>query len=548
MKRKKIRHFIIAKKIRNLALLVLVGSYFFTFFLASPDISRAQVGETALSGDLNQYFHINLDKQTIAKGYTVTAFAEAIKLSLVPGILAEDTPVEVVALNEPMPQPWKVDRISPVYQFEFKNKAAYDNHKPFYIQLDYDVLGDRFKQVFYFDKNFDSWRPLPTVDYPAEGFVRSLIHLPFARIAVFSYPDVMGSGQASWYAYKPGNFAASPDFPKDSRLRVKNLENGKFVDIVVNDYGPDRYLHPDRVIDLEKNAFAAIASLGEGTVKVAIEPLYIAPDNSGRILGVASDGVTEEPKIALKAAVIINEASGSVLWQKNPTSTLPLASLTKLVAVKTFLDTKPSLNQVVAYSEQDAQYNYQYCKPWESAKLNIADGETLTIEDLIYVSLVGSANNTIESLVRVSGLSRANFIEKMNETVRSYGAEATTFYEPTGLDPQNVSSPLDYAIITKEVLKHPLIEKASTMAQYKFATVSHGVSHTIRNTNSIIRTNKYTVNGSKTGYLDEAGYCLMTRVKAGVDSNIIVVTFGADTRTQSFNETEDLIRYGLNKI
>ena len=65
-------------------------------------------------------YTIRLDKPTIAKGYTVAAFEDKIKLSLVPGILSEDTGVEIIELNEPLPLPWQLDRISPVYQFEFK--------------------------------------------------------------------------------------------------------------------------------------------------------------------------------------------------------------------------------------------------------------------------------------------------------------------------------------------------------------------------------------------------------------------------------------------
>lgn len=515
----------------------------FGFFLIPFNLS-AQAENT----DLNEYFDIYLDKATIAKGYTVAGFDDSLKLSLVPGILNDDTKVGLIELNEDLPMPWNHERISPVYQFEFFNKSAYDDHEPFYIQVGYEQENNDYKQVFYYDNNFSNWRPLPTKDYPEERFVRSLIHLPFARIAVFSQPGVLMVGKASWYSYKSGNFSASPDFPKGSRLRVTNIENDKFVDVEINDWGPDRYLHPDRVVDLEKNAFMKIASLGAGIIDVKVEPLYITPDDKGEILGVSEEGVGELPSIGLLAGVVMNEKSGEIYWEKNATNTLPLASLTKMLAIKVFLDTKPSLNRVVAYSDKDAEYNYQYCKPWESAKLNIEDGETLAIEDLVYAALVGSANNAVETLVRVSGLSRAQFIEKMNKTAKSYGASTTHFVEPTGLSPENVSSPLDYAIITKEVLKHPLIEKACTMEEYRFTTINKEVPHLIRNTNKIIRTDKFAVNGSKTGYLDEAGYCLMTRVKASPDANIIVATFNASSRNQSFEETEKLIQYGLRQL
>jgi len=495
----------------------------------------------------NPQYNINLDKATIAKGYTVNAFDNYLKLSLVPGILDEATDVEVIQINEKMEMPWNLDKISKIYQFEFKNKNAYDNHKPFYIQFSYDEADNNYKQVFFYDKNYNAWRPLPTKDYPKEKFVRSLIHLPFARIAVLSNSNILTVGRASWYGYKGGNFAASPDFPKKSRLRVHNTENNKFVDVIINDYGPDRKLHPDRVIDLDKVAFKKIASLGEGIVDVRIETLYIAPDNTGKILGISESVAVIDPIITSKSAVIIDEDSEIILFNKNATTTMPLASLTKLVAIKVFLDTRPSLNKVVAYDKKDEEYNYQYCKKWESARVKLNDKDTLTIENLVYSSLVGSANNTIETLVRLSGLPRDDFIKKMNEVVAKWGTVATNFIEPTGLSPENVSSTLDCAIITKEVFKNPIIQKASTMPEYEFYTVNTNERHKLKNTNHLISSNKYNIVGSKTGYLDEAGYCLMTRVRLG-KKFIIIVTMGASSRDISFSETEELIKYGLRKL
>lgn len=496
---------------------------------------------------INQEYSIHLDKATIAKGYTVSAFKNNIKLSLVPGILSEATGVEIIKLNEEMEMPWQLDRISAIYQFEFKNKSAYDDKKPFYIQFNYDKPTNNYKQVFFYDKNYGAWRPLPTKDFPDEKFVRSLIHLPFARIAVFNNPDILTVGKASWYAYKGGDYAASPDFPKGSRLRVFNTDNGKFVDVEINDYGPERDKHPDRAIDLDKTAFKKIAPLGAGIVNVRIEPLRIVRKNN-RTLNIASTGAPSAPIIEARAGIVINEKTGEVIFEKNATTTMPLASLTKLVAVKVFLDTRPTLSRVVAYSVKDEAYNYKYVNKWESSRLRLHDGDTLTVENLIYSSLIGSTNNTIETLARVSGMSRDNFINKINETVHGWGASSTRFMEPTGLSPQNVTSAADYAIIAKEALKHPIIQKASTMKKYEFYTINTKKRHRVRNSNRIIATNIFNITGSKTGYLDEAGYCLMTRAKAPSGEQIIVVTLGAPTRDASIEETTELMKYGFKKI
>jgi len=241
----------------------------FLFLLLSKDVLASKVE--------NKKFNIILDKETILKGYTVSAFSDKLKLSLVPGILSEDTEViiEEIGDNEVI-SPWNLNLESPILQFEFKNKAAYDNHKPFYIQFSYNEKNSNYKQVFFYDKNYATWRPLPTWDFPEENFVRSLIHLPYARIAVFSYPEILSVGQASWYKYKGGDFTASPEFPKGSVLRVKNLANGKFVDVTVNDFGPDRSIFPDRILDLDYEAFKKIANKGEGIINISVEPLSVA--------------------------------------------------------------------------------------------------------------------------------------------------------------------------------------------------------------------------------------------------------------------------------
>ena len=521
--------------LNNLSIKILtiaVISFSFLFSFAS----------SALAEEASSNSSIYLDKETIAKGYTVTGFEENLKLSLVPGILSEDTRVDMEEI-EGMSLPFNLEKLSSVYQFEFRNKTAYDNHKPFYIQFSYDEENSDYKQVFFFDSNYNTWRPLPTRDYPEENFVRSLIHLPYARIAVFSHPDVMGQGDASWYAYKGGNFAASPDFPKGSIIRVHNMANDKYVDVEINDFGPDRSIFPNRIIDLDKEAFKEISSTSAGIIQVKIEPLHIVKDKSNRTLGLTAEGAHLEPEISAQAAVILDEESGDVLWQKNGEEVLPIASLTKLMAVKVFLDNNRDLKQVVEYKYQDEEYNYQYCAKWESARIRLDEGDKLTVNDLIYSSLVGSANNTVETLVRYSGLSRDAFIQAMNDKAIALGAESTHFDEPTGLSTKNVSSALDYAIIAKEVLQDPVIASAVSARQYSFSTIGGDKVRNLYNTNSWLRYSVMPFTASKTGYLHEAKYCLMSRIQSPDNRQLISVVLGAETRNESLFSTKDVFNY-----
>ncbi|MCD4693897.1 serine hydrolase [bacterium] len=523
---------------------------FFIIVFSFLIVNTSLRAETVLAEE-NIKDSIYLDKATIEKGYTVSSFDNKFKLSLVPGVFNETTEVDSEIIKEDMPMPWKLDKVSSVYQFDFKNKESYNNHKPFYIEIFYEEDSLDYKQVFFYDKNFNKWRPLPSTDYPNKKFIRSLIHLPYARIAVFSNPDILITGQASWYAYKDGNYVASPDFPKGSRLRVFNLENDKFVDVEVNDYGPDRSIFPERVVDLDKEAFAKIANLGEGIINVKVEPIFIPEEEVYRITGVRDVGAEINPTIKAQAAIILDNDNNEVLWEKNPDEVLSLASLSKLVALKVFLDQGVSLEKEVFYNKQDEIFNNKYCEPWESAKINLQEGDIITIENLIYASLVGSANNAVESLVRLSGLTRDEFIKEMNQYAQFLGAKTTYFEEPTGLSPQNVSSVKDYAIISKEIFKEKIIREVSSQAGYEFTTVNTKRNFHLRNTNSLVKSGfipGFSIVASKTGYLHEAGYCLIVRAHSAEKGDIVVLVMKENKRSDSFNEIKDLVEYGFKII
>jgi rare lipoprotein A len=514
------------------------------FVYAAEDESLT--GNQYFNHDLNHYF-LNINQTTAAKGYVIKAFAGQFSLTLPKGVLQQATGVEIKRIDQVMDLPWQLAKLSQIYQYEILNKVAYDGKKPLLVEMKYEQDANYYKQIYFYDKNHGSWRPLACRELLSNGSVRCNIPFAFARLAIFANPNALVVGQASWYSYKKGNYAASPDFPKGSKLKVTNLANGKSVEVVINDFGPERKLYPDRVVDLEKTAFQKIAGVKQGIIKVRVEPISIK-DVGERLLGLSRRGAKNEPAVLAKSAVLMEEQTGEILWQKDAISIRPLASLTKLVAIRVFLDTRPSLNKVMTYSLKDEEYNYEYVNKWESAKLKLKDGDTLTTEDLLYAALVGSANNAIETLVRSSGLARDEFINKMNELAAAWGASSTHFIEPTGLAPANVSSALDYAIISKEIYAHPIIQKASTMYKYKFATINTKKKHVIVNTDKLLEVSDLNITGSKTGYLDEAGYCLMARTAAKQGRPVIAVVMGADRREQSFAETEELLKYGLKKL
>jgi serine-type D-Ala-D-Ala endopeptidase (penicillin-binding protein 7) len=497
-------------------------------------------------------FSIFLDQATIARGYTVTAFEDSLKLSLVPGILSESTSVSIEEVfDEEVSLPWNLRKESPVLMFEFHNKEAYDNHKPFYIQFSYDEHSPNLKQVFFYDRNYDAWRPLPTWDFPREKFVRSLIHLPFARIAVFSYPEISSYGEASWYRFKGGNFTASPDFPRGSLLRIHNLGNNKFVDVEVNDFGPDRSIFPNRIIDLDYEAFKKIANKGEGLIDILVEPLRIAPGDYNRKIEV-DFAVSSVPEINSRSAVLIREGDGEIVFEKNSDEVVPIASLTKIISTYIFLNegnNRERLEDIIAYNIQDENYNHKYFNKWQVARINLSPGDLLSKKDLVYSALVRSANNTVESMLRVSGLDRNSFIEKMNAWAREQGAGSVKLYEPTGLDENNVASARDFAFLASKIFEDPIISDASTRKSYRFVTRNDNSLRLRYNSSDLVLNGhrNFKITGSKTGYLQASGYCLVTRAEINGESFLVVI-LNASSRSESFYETIDLLNYAYYKF
>jgi D-alanyl-D-alanine endopeptidase (penicillin-binding protein 7) len=462
--------------------------------------------------------------------YDIQAFTAAATLNIATSTMAVQLP-------------WQWQALTPAYDYSFTTTGLYDPSRPFTVTINYAQTNNYLKQIFIFDDSAQVWRPLPTTDVPDKDYATAQTTSVNGRLLLAANTDILTVGTASWYKYQGGLFTASPDFAPGSVLRVTNLANGKSVDVTVNDYGPERGSYPDRVVDLDYVAFQKIASTGAGVIRVKIVPQKIV----GSVLNKPVAPAPSQPNPTAAAAVIMWEKNGQVLWSKNPDKVSPLASLSKIVAMRVFLDTKPNLKQVVTYQLQDEQYNYQYCSPAESARVRLAAGDKVTVNDLLYSALVGSANNAIESLVRVSGLSRPAFIKKMNDTVQAWGATNTVFVEPTGLSPDNVSSPHDYAIITKAAFTNALLQKITTTASYTFTTLNTKKKHLIRNTDQLLRSNTYSIIGSKTGYLDEAGYCLMTRIKSP-QGNFIVVNFNSTSKAANFADNEQLIRYGLHLL
>lgn len=233
------------------------------------------------------------------------------------------------------------------------------------------------------------------------------------------------------------------------------------------------------------------------------------------------------------AAIAIDESTGDVLYSYNINTERSMASMTKMMTAYVLFQEGVDLDAIATYHNSYDQ---------EGGSLHVSEGETMTVEDLMNALLVGSANNAAYALVGYAGFTTSGFVDKMNETADELGLEHTQFADPSGLAVGNITTASDYAKLMKAVLTVDEIAEISAKPYYSFTTINSNVFHDFNNTNSLTYTTDLDITGSKTGYIDEALYCLAMRTEADGHS-IITVVMGAPSLSARTNETYRLTNW-----
>ncbi len=237
----------------------------------------------ARAAELEQVVATEFDAATIVKGYTLESGDGLFRLGIRPNTLNVSTRVDVKTLDASLMEgtlPANKELVGEIYLFDILNKTSYDGTDFFFLEIRYpadesDVASRMHgrRRIYFWNGVSGAWEELPSEDSPENTSVRALIHLPYARLAIFE-ETIPETGKASWYAYKGCDCAASPDYPKGTMLVVTRADDPtRSVTVKVNDYGPDRSVHPDRVIDLDSVAFKQLASLGAGVIDVTVKLL-----------------------------------------------------------------------------------------------------------------------------------------------------------------------------------------------------------------------------------------------------------------------------------
>ena len=230
----------------------------------------------------------------------------------------------------------------------------------------------------------------------------------------------------------------------------------------------------------------------------------------------ASKSPARSDEVFLRSAVALvqDAASGETLIAKNQGVVLPIASITKLMTAMVILDAGVSLEQRVAISDED----YDLVKGTRS---RLRPGTVLTRDELLLLALMSSENRAAFSLARTFPGGTAAFVAAMNDKARALGMADTHFIDPTGLSSSNVSTAQDLARMVRAAHEYPLIRQYSTRESATVHSLGRALDY--RNTNGLVRSSHWEIGLSKTGYISEAGRCLVMRVRLASREVIVVL-------------------------
>lgn len=238
------------------------------------------------------------------------------------------------------------------------------------------------------------------------------------------------------------------------------------------------------------------------------------------IVGFADNGDVINSEIAL----VMSLDDRQIQYQKNINVVQPIASISKLMTAYIVIKSGQPLDEIITISEEDVDH-----LKGTGSRLTI--GTQLTRKEALLLALMSSENRAANALGRHYPGGLEAFVKEMNATARSLGMTRTRYVEPTGLSPMNVSSAQDLATLLAAVYKEPLIHQLSTSDGYS-VTTNGGKVQDYKNSNRLIRNNEWDIHISKTGYIKEAGRCIVmiTKIKGKDMAVVLMNAKGGTTR------------------
>lgn len=203
-------------------------------------------------------------------------------------------------------------------------------------------------------------------------------------------------------------------------------------------------------------------------------------------------------------ALVIDQETSEVLFSKNPQAVLPIASLTKLMTALVVMESRASMDEVLQISAEDIDTE-------KGSRSRLRVGSELSRGELLHLALMSSENRAANALGRHHPGGLAAFVAAMNRKAAALAMTSTRYVEPTGLSSDNQSSAADLARLVKATYAYPLLRQLSTSPELEVALGHRTVQ--FHNTNKLVMNPTWEIGLQKTGYIVEAGRCLVMQAR-----------------------------------
>jgi D-alanyl-D-alanine endopeptidase (penicillin-binding protein 7) len=211
-------------------------------------------------------------------------------------------------------------------------------------------------------------------------------------------------------------------------------------------------------------------------------------------------GTDDALDLKSSVALVMDQDTNEVLVSKNPDAVLPIASITKLMTALVVTEANLPLDETLTISQEDVDTE-------KGSRSRLRVGTQLTREEMLHLALMSSENRAAHSLGRAYPGGLPAFVQAMNAKAAMLGMSDTHYVEPTGLSSKNQSSANDLATLVKAAHEHQLIRELSTSPEFRVAVGKREMQ--FRTTNSLVRSPTWEIGLQKTGYITEAGRCLV---------------------------------------
>ncbi|MHB8478708.1 MAG: D-alanyl-D-alanine endopeptidase [Steroidobacteraceae bacterium] len=248
---------------------------------------------------------------------------------------------------------------------------------------------------------------------------------------------------------------------------------------------------------------------------------------------------THDPKLKSSSVLIIDETDSSVLYSRHSDVPMPIASITKLMTALVVLDAKQPLDEPIQITEADRDFP-------RGGFSRLAVGTTLTRGDLMHLALMASENRAAHALGNNYPGGVPAMVVAMNAKAAALGMTSAHFVDPTGLSSQNVASPEDLSKLVMAAARNPSIREYSTDRRYAVKVRRHMVE--FHNTDNLVANPTWNIIVQKTGYITEAGKCLVMAAVIEGRSVVIVLldSFGKYTRVADAKRIKTWMEAGAN--